>query len=95
MIGVMSTERITESDLARDVHGILEKVQQGVEVIVEQNHRPVAIIKASKPAGRLLTEVLADLQARGSTAVIDDEFARDIQEGINAYREPWQPPSWD
>jgi len=40
------------SELAHDVHGVLEKVQQGVEVIVEQNHRPVAVIKASKPAGR-------------------------------------------
>ena len=95
MIGAMSTVRITETELARDVHGVLEKVQQGVEVIVEQNHRPVAVIKASPPAGRLLTEVLADLKARGSTAVIDDEFARDIQDGINAYRESWHPPSWD
>ena len=23
------------------------------------------------------------------------EFARDIQEGIKAHREPWNPPSWD
>jgi antitoxin (DNA-binding transcriptional repressor) of toxin-antitoxin stability system len=95
MIEGMSTVRISESELAGDVHGVLEKVQQGIEVIVEQNHRPVAVIKASKPAGRLLTDVLADLKARGSTAVIDDEFASDIQDGINAYRESWHPPSWD
>jgi hypothetical protein len=95
MIGNMSTVRITESDLARDVHGVLKKVREGVEVIVEENHRPVAVIKRSKPAGRLLTDVLADLQARGSTAVIDDEFAADIQNGIDAYRESWHPPSWD
>jgi antitoxin (DNA-binding transcriptional repressor) of toxin-antitoxin stability system len=91
----MSTVRITETELARDVHGILEKVQQGVEVIIEKNNRPVAVIKASKPAGRLIQEVLADLQARGSTAVIDDDFARDIEEGIRAHREPWNPPSWE
>ena len=95
MIEVMSTVRITESELARDVHGVLEKVQQGIEVIVEQNHRPVAVIKSSKPAGRLISEVLAELKARGSTAVIDDEFARDIEEGIKAHREPWNPPSWE
>jgi len=95
MIQNMSTVRITESELARDVHGVLEKVQQGVEVIVEQNHRPVAVIKPSKPAGRLISEVLADLKARGSTAVMDDEFARDIEEGIKAHREPWNPPSWE
>ena len=72
---------------------MLEKVQQGVEVIVEQDHRPVAVIKPSKPAGRLISEVLADLKARGSTAVMDDEFAHDIEEGIKAHGEPWNPPS--
>ena len=95
MIEVMSTVRITETELARDVHAVLEKVRQGVEVIVEQDQRPFAVIKASKPAGRLISEVLADLKARGSTAVVDDEFARDIEEGIKAHREPWNPPSWE
>ena len=94
MIQGMSIVRITEIELARDVHAVLEKVQQGVEVIVEQNHRPVAVIKATKPAGRLTSEVLADLKARGSTAVMDDEFARDVEEGINAHREPWNPPAF-
>ena len=95
MMNDMSTVRITETELARDVHAIMEKVQQGVEVIIEHNHRPVAVIKASKPAGRLISDVLADLQARGSAAIIDDEFARDIEEGIKAHREAWNPPSWD
>ena len=95
MIEDMSTIRITETELARDVHAVLEKVRQGIEVVVEQGHRPVAVIKSSKPAGRLISEVLADLKARGSTAVMDDEFARDVEEGIKAHREPWNPPSWD
>ena len=95
MIENMSTIRITETELARDVHAVLEKVRQGIEVVVEQGHRPVAVIKSSKPAGRLISEVLADLKARGSMAVMDDEFARDVEEGIKAHREPWNPPSWD
>lgn len=86
MIDGMSTVRITETELARDVHAVLEQVRQGVEVIVEQDHRPVAVIKASKPTGRLISEVLADLQARGSTVVLDDEFARDVEDGIKAHR---------
>ena len=88
MIEDMSTIRITETELARDVHAVLEKVRQGIEVVVEQGHRPVAVIKASKPGGRLISEVLADLKARGSAAVMDDEFARDVEEGIKAHREP-------
>lgn len=89
------TVHMTVAELARDVHAVLEKVQQGVEVIIEQNDQPVAVIKASKPAGRLISQVLADLEARGSKAMIDDEFARDIEEGIKAHRQPWNPPSWD
>ena len=46
MIQDMSTVRIAETELPRDVHAVMEKVQQGIEVIVEQDHRPVAVIRA-------------------------------------------------
>ena len=91
----MGTVRITEAELARDLHAILTKVQEGLEVVVERDQHPVAIIKPSTMAGRMISEVVADLKARGSTAVMDDDFARDIEEGIKAQRQPWQPPSWD
>ena len=95
MIEVMATVRITEAELARDLHSVLEKVQQGLEVVVEQNHRPVAVIKPPTPKGRMISEIVAELKARGSNAVIDDDFARDIEEGIQAHREPWNPPPWE
>jgi hypothetical protein len=53
-------------------------------VIVEQDHRPVAITKPSRSAGRSIPDVVAELDARGSTAILDDDFARDIEEGIKA-----------
>jgi hypothetical protein len=34
-----------------------ESVQQGVEVITKQNHRPVAVIKTPQSTGRLLSEL--------------------------------------
>jgi antitoxin (DNA-binding transcriptional repressor) of toxin-antitoxin stability system len=89
------TVRMTEAEVASDLHAVLAKVQRGVEVVIEQNHRAVAVIKPSKPAGRMISEIVADLRARGSNAVIDDDFARDIDEGIQAHREPWNPPSWE
>src|ERR1051326_711438 len=82
MIKDMSTVRITETELARDVHGVLEKVQQGIEVIVEQNHRPVAVIKASQQVGRRISEVLAALEVSGANAILDEDFARDIEESV-------------
>ena len=86
---------VPEAELVRDIHAILAKVQQGIEVVVEQNHRPVAVIKPSQPGGRMISEVVAELEARGSTAVMDDDFAHDIEEGIKAQRQPWNPPSWE
>jgi antitoxin (DNA-binding transcriptional repressor) of toxin-antitoxin stability system len=91
----MGMVRITEAELARDLHAVLAKVQAGLEVIVEQDDRPVAVIKPSRSAGRSISEVVSELKARGSTATLDDDFARDIEEGIKAQRQPWNPPSWD
>ena len=86
---------MSEAELARDLHAALAKVQQGAEIVIEQNHRAVAILKSYNPVGRPISEIIADMRASGSTATIDDEFARDIQAGIDAQREPWNPPSWD
>ena len=86
---------MSEAEVARDLHEVLAKVQQGVEVVIEQDHRPVAVIKPSKAVGRMISEIVAELKERGSTAVMDDDFAHDIEEGIKAQRQPWNPPSWD
>ncbi len=50
------TVRITEAELARDVRAVMENVEQGSEVIVEQeDHRPVAVIHALHRNGRPIT----------------------------------------
>ena len=89
------TLHVTEAELARDLHAVLEKVPQGTEVIIEQDNRPVAVLKAPQVKGRMISEVIAALEARGSNAVVDEDFARDVEEGIKAHRQPWNPPSWD
>jgi len=94
MIEGMATFRITEAELARDVRAVLEKIERGSEVIIErEDHRPVAVMKQPQVAGRMISEVIADLKARGAHAVMDDDFAHDIEEGIKAQRQPWNP-SW-
>jgi antitoxin (DNA-binding transcriptional repressor) of toxin-antitoxin stability system len=87
--------RITEAELARDIHAVLARVQEGVEVVVEQDHRAVAVIKSPLVKGRKISEVIAVLEVSGANAVIDEDFARDVEEGIKAHREPWNPPSWE
>ena len=96
MIEEMATVRISEAELARDLHAVLEKVQEGVEVIVEQDHRPVAIIKTPHRSGRPITEILREARQRNSTVTLDADFGTDLEEIISRHqREPWNPPSWD
>ena len=99
MIEIMSTVRITETELARDVHAVLEKVQQGVEIIVEQDHRPVAVIKTPPTPGRKISECIALAKAYedklGYRPIPDPGFAKDVEEGIAARSHQLNPPSWD
>jgi antitoxin (DNA-binding transcriptional repressor) of toxin-antitoxin stability system len=89
------TVHVTEAELARDLHAMLAKVRQGIEVIIEHDSRPVAIIKAPDVKGRSISDVIAALEASGANAVIGEDFARDVDDGVNAHRESWNPPSWD
>jgi antitoxin (DNA-binding transcriptional repressor) of toxin-antitoxin stability system len=99
MIEAMGTLRITEAELARDIHAVLAKVQEGAEVIVEQDHRPVAVIKTPQGSGRKISECIALAKAHeeklGYAPVPDADFAKDVQAAIDAHREPLNPPAWD
>ena len=92
----MTTVRITEAELARDVHAVLEKVQRGSEVIVErEDHRPVAVISSPHVSGRPITEILREAKQRNSTVTLDEDFGKDLEEIIASHQQPWNPPSWD
>lgn len=94
--GIMRTTmtvRMTEAELARDVHAVLEKVRQGVEVVIEQDDRPVAVLRSPQIGGRKLSEVIAALEARGASAVLDEDFARDVEDGIKSSENDERPAS--
>jgi antitoxin (DNA-binding transcriptional repressor) of toxin-antitoxin stability system len=95
MIDGRMTVRITEAELARDIYAVLARVQEGVEVIVEQDHRPVAVIKTPQGTGGLLSECIALAEARGSTVTLDEGFMKDVEEGIADRSKPWNPLSWE
>ena len=91
----MATLHISEADLARDLHAVLDQVRRGGEVVVEQDHRPVAIIKPVAARARTMSEIIAAMEAGGASEIVDEDFARDVEEGIAAHNEPWNPPAWD
>jgi antitoxin (DNA-binding transcriptional repressor) of toxin-antitoxin stability system len=95
MIEGMAVVHMSEAEVVKNITAVLAEVRQGREIVIEQDNRPVAVIKPSPPVGRLISEVIAELRTRGSQAVLDDDFAHDIEAGLQAERQPWNPPSWD
>jgi antitoxin (DNA-binding transcriptional repressor) of toxin-antitoxin stability system len=94
----MAVLHITEAELARDIHGVLEKIRQGAEIIVEHEHKPVARMTSVRGPGRLLSECIAIAKQRererGYAITLDPDFANDVEEIVRD-RQPWNPPSWD
>ena len=94
----MATLHMSEAELARDLHAALAKVQEGVEIVIEQDHRPVAVIKPSSPGGpgRKLSELAKAYEEKlGYAPLPDADFAQDVQAGIDARRDTFEPPAWD
>ena len=95
MIKDMAELHMSEAEVARDFAAVLEKIQQGAEVIVERDAQPVAVIKRPQFRGRPIDECIALAKERGSHATLDEDFAKDLEDIINSHREPLHPPSWD
>ena len=93
----MATIHITEAEAARDFAGLMARVRLGVEVVIESDARAVAVLRPAVPAGpgRLLSEIIAESEAHGSSAVLDGNFARELEEVIKSHPEPLNPPAWD
>jgi antitoxin (DNA-binding transcriptional repressor) of toxin-antitoxin stability system len=85
---------ITEAELVRDITSVLDRVQSGTEIVIERNHKPVAVLRAAEPRRRKLSEIMASLSEH-STATVDADFEKDVQAFIDGHRAPLNPPEWD
>ncbi len=94
MIEDMAVLHMTEAELARDLHAVLDRVQSGAEIVIERNAQPVAVLRPAQLKRRKLSEIVASLSEQ-STATIDPDFAADVQTFIDRHREPLHPPEWD
>ncbi len=95
MIEGMATVHMSDNEVTNNFAAVLEKIRNGVEVVVEQDHRPVAVIRSPKRSGRPISECISSAKASGSQITLDDGFVRDVEEGIRDRQQPWNPPSWD
>jgi hypothetical protein len=94
----MAQVHMTEAELARDLHAVLEKVQNGAAIVIEQDHQSIAVMKPPQPVRRSLSELIGLAEQRerdrGKTVTLDEDFAADIEAIVHA-RMPSTPRSWD
>jgi antitoxin (DNA-binding transcriptional repressor) of toxin-antitoxin stability system len=85
---------MSEAEIAVNFAAALEKVRQGIEIVIEHEHQPIAVLKAAEPPHRTISEILA-LMPEDSTAVIDEDFAADVEAAVAAHRETLDGSKWD
>jgi antitoxin (DNA-binding transcriptional repressor) of toxin-antitoxin stability system len=86
---------ISEAEAAADFSSILDRVRAGVEFVIENGTKPVAILHPAERSVRLLSESLQIAREKGSTTTLDEGFARDVEAAVDGHREPLDPPAWD
>jgi len=86
---------ISEAEAANDFLSLLARVREGAEVVIERDARPVAVVRPAEHYVRLLSESLRLAKEHRSTATLDGDFGRDLEEIVNSHREPLNPPAWD
>ncbi len=86
---------ISEAEAANDFLSLLARVREGAEVVIERDARAVAVVRPAEHYVRLLSESLRLAKEHRSTATLDGDFGRDLEEIVNSHREPLNPPAWD
>jgi antitoxin (DNA-binding transcriptional repressor) of toxin-antitoxin stability system len=84
---------ISVAEAAGDFASLLDRVRGGVEIVIEEGSKAVAVLRPVVPqGGRLLSESIALAEAHakrlGYTPTLDSDFANDFQEIINSHRKP-------
>ena len=92
----MAIIHIPEAEAARNFAAVMSHVRAGADVVIEDHGESVAIVSSpTKRPGRRLSEIIALMEAQGSTAAVDEDFARDVEAAIASHREPLDSPAWD
>ena len=94
----MATIHISEADAARDFPSLLARVRAGVEIVIESDAHPAAVLRPAEPPRRSISESIALAEARtkelGYKPVMDAGFAADLEE-IVRNRKPRDTSAWE
>jgi len=89
---------IFEAEAASDFASVMTRVPEGMEVIIERDAKPVAVVRSAEPIrGRPISESIALAEAHakemGYEPAMDPDFAADLEEIIKS-RKPRNISKW-
>ena len=97
----MASRHMSEAEVASDLTAALAKLRDGVEIVIERDNSPIAVLKSSKAEGpgRSASECIALAKAYearlGYAPVPDPDFVADLEAAIEEHRDLFEPPEWD
>jgi antitoxin (DNA-binding transcriptional repressor) of toxin-antitoxin stability system len=96
----METIHTSEAEATRDIAGLLRRARAGAKVVIEDDAVPALVLHlATEPVDappplRRLSESLRIAEQQEELQRVGDDFADDIEDGINSRRQPLNNP-WD
>ena len=90
----MAVIHISEDEAARDFPGLLARLRAGEEFVIQAGTQPIARLQPAVPPTRTIAQCIALLDD-DSPGVMDDDFARAVEEAIETNQQPFVPPAWD
>ncbi len=89
---------MSEAEVANNFASLMARVRAGAEVVIENDARPVAVVRPAEPVRRTISECIALAKTHeaetGKAPVLDSDFAEDV-EAVLKNRKPWNPPAWE
>ena len=67
-----SNVHMSEAEVAHDLHAALARVQQGIEIVIERDHRPIAVLRRVWPEGNPVASLTRHI-ATVTAALLDVE----------------------
>ena len=84
----MATIRISAAEAARDFPGLLARVREGAEIVIEDPSAPPVILRAVEEPLRRLSESLRMAKEHASSSTLDGGFGKDLEAVVNSHPEP-------
>jgi hypothetical protein len=88
---------VSDKEAASDFAFLQARVREGAGVVIENGERPVAVLRATEPVRRSISDCITLAKAHeeetGKAPILDADFAADLRKIINS-RRPRDLSAW-